>query len=64
MTASQWSSWSAWLTMGGYGLYVWGALGMSLLLPALEWVALWRRRRAALAAAAQHGAWERDETAA
>lgn len=26
-----WSSWSAFWAMGGYGLYVWGGLGVTLL---------------------------------
>lgn len=37
-----------WLHMGGYGLYVWGSIGASLLLPLCEYVALRLRRRAAL----------------
>lgn len=53
MMGSHWMSWSEWLAMGGYGLYVWGALGMSLLLPAVECVALRWRRRVALAALAR-----------
>lgn len=40
---------SAWLHMGGYGLYVWGSVGAALLLPLCEGVALRLRRRAALA---------------
>ena len=39
---------SEWLAMGGYGLYVWGSIGVSLLLPLIECAALRLRRRAAL----------------
>lgn len=39
---------SAWLHMGGYGLYVWGSIGVALLLPLGETIALRLRRRAAL----------------
>ncbi len=60
-------SFDAWLHMGGYGLYVWGSIGMSLLLPAIELLALRLRRRAALRAVAavrENEQWERDENAA
>ncbi|MRW94888.1 heme exporter protein CcmD [Duganella sp. FT80W] len=39
---------SDWLHMGGYGLYVWGSIGVALLLPVAEAIALRLRRRAAL----------------
>jgi heme exporter protein D len=29
---------SEWLHMGGYGLYVWGSIGASLLLPLCEYL--------------------------
>ena len=38
-----WGSISAFLHMGGYGLYVWGSFGMTLLLLALETALLSRR---------------------
>ena len=43
-----WSSWSDFLAMGGYGLYVWGSFGMCALVLALEVGLLSARRRAAL----------------
>ena len=60
-------SFDAWLHMGGYGLYVWGSIGVSLLLPAIEVLALRMRRKAALravAASREDQQWERDENAA
>lgn len=58
---------SQWLHMGGYGLYVWGSIGVSLLLPAIELLALRARRKAALRAVAAVRAsqpWEHDENPA
>ena len=46
-----WASASDFISMGGYGLYVWGAYGFTAALLALEgWLAA-RRRLRALAAA-------------
>ena len=42
-----WGSFGEFLAMGGYGLYVWGAYTVTLLLIALELVLLERRHRAA-----------------
>jgi heme exporter protein D len=42
----QWGSAAEFFAMGGYGLYVWGAYGMTALVIALELVALVKRRRA------------------
>lgn len=42
----QWSSAAEFFAMGGYGLYIWGAYGMTALVIALELVALVKRRRA------------------
>ncbi len=36
-----WRSWAAFIEMGGYGLYVWGSLGMMAAVVALE---LWQLR--------------------
>ena len=36
------------VSMGGYGLYVWGSVGMVLIGLVCEWFALALRRRAAL----------------
>jgi heme exporter protein D len=40
-----WQSWQAFWDMGGYGLYVWGSFGMTLLCIVAE-VGLLRRHRA------------------
>jgi heme exporter protein D len=37
-----WEGWRAFLAMGGYGLYVWGSFGMTLLCVACE---IWLLRR-------------------
>ncbi|MCP5281949.1 MAG: heme exporter protein CcmD [Rhodoferax sp.] len=41
-----WSSWSDFLAMGGYGLYVWGSFAMCGVVLALELGLLAMRRRA------------------
>jgi heme exporter protein D len=41
-----WSSWSDFFAMGGYGLYVWGSFAMSAAVLALELGLLVLRRRA------------------
>ena len=47
-----WGSSEAFFHMGGYGLYVWGAYGVTALVMALEpWLAARRNRRAATQAA-------------
>lgn len=46
-----WNSWSDFAAMGGYGLYVWGSYGATLLLMTLEPWLVARRRRLALDAA-------------
>jgi heme exporter protein D len=43
-----WSSWSDFWAMGGYGLYVWGSYGVTFTLMALELVSVRRRRQTAL----------------
>lgn len=40
-----WHSVSDFLSMGGYGLYVWGSFGVTALALALELLALRARRR-------------------
>jgi len=40
------SSWADFWAMGGYGLYVWGSLGVCLLALALEVLVLDHKRRA------------------
>jgi heme exporter protein D len=41
-----WSSASEFFNMGGYGLYVWGSYGVTLLLLGAEVLALLMRKRA------------------
>lgn len=41
----RWDSWSEFWFMGGYGLYVWGSMGMTALLLLLE---IWQARVAHL----------------
>jgi heme exporter protein D len=43
-----WGNLDNFLAMGGYGLYVWGSYGVTLVLIAAELILLARRRRAAL----------------
>ncbi len=40
-----WGSWENFLHMGGYGLYVWGSYGVTLVVIVAEIVALVLRRR-------------------
>lgn len=40
-----WESWEAFWAMGGYGLYVWGSFGMTVLCIAGEIWLLGRQRR-------------------
>ena len=44
-----WKSWDDFLRMGGYGLYVWGAYGVTLLVLLVEAPLAARRHRRALA---------------
>ena len=41
-----WSSWSDFIGMGGYGLFVWGSFGVSALVMAMELWMLRLRRKA------------------
>ena len=41
-----WSSWSEFLAMGGYGVFVWGSFGMCVVVAVLEIGLLALRRRA------------------
>jgi heme exporter protein D len=43
-----WASWSDFVAMGGYGLYVWGSYLVTFALIALELAVVRRRGRAAL----------------
>ena len=49
-----WSNWSEFAAMGGYGLYVWGSFGMCALVVTVELVSLAFRRRALATASAEH----------
>jgi heme exporter protein D len=51
-----WASFDQFLHMGGYGLYVWGSYGATLLLMASEtWLVRRRHRTALLAAGVDDG---------
>ena len=50
-----WTSFSDFLAMGGYGLYVWGSLGVCLLVCVFEPIALNLKRRALLAEVREQG---------
>ncbi len=41
-----WSSWSEFAAMGGYGVYVWGSFGVVAVALGIEMVAVRARRRA------------------
>ena len=41
----QWSSWSEFFSMGGYGFYVWGSYGVTFVLLIAEVLMLRARRR-------------------
>ena len=43
-----WGSFESFLAMGGYGLYVWGSYGVTLVVIAAELILLGRRRRGAV----------------
>ncbi|MBS0300081.1 MAG: heme exporter protein CcmD [Proteobacteria bacterium] len=40
-----WSSWSEFFAMGGYGLYVWGSYAVTVICVAGEILSISRRRR-------------------
>jgi heme exporter protein D len=40
-----WNSWQEFLAMGGYGFYVWGSYGVTLVLIVVELAALAGRRK-------------------
>jgi heme exporter protein D len=47
----QWGSFSEFVAMGGYGLYVWTSFGVTALCMLWEVLALWRRHAVAIAGA-------------
>ena len=50
-----WPDFAHFLAMGGYGLFVWGSLGVCALVPLIEGVALALRRRALMRNSADEG---------
>jgi heme exporter protein D len=44
-----WNSFSEFLAMGGYGLYVWGSFGATVLIMAVEPIVVARNRKATIA---------------
>lgn len=50
-----WNSFSEFLAMGGYGLYVWGSLGACALVCIAEPISLNLKRRALLAEVREQG---------
>ena len=44
-----WASFSDFLAMGGYGLYVWGSFGATVLIMAVEPIVVARNRKATIA---------------
>ena len=51
-----WNSFGDFLTMGGYGLYVWGSMGACLSVCVFEPISLNLKRRALLAEVREQGA--------
>ena len=51
-----WSNWSEFVAMGGYGFYVWGSFGVSAVVIVGEMLALRARRKALRQAARDAGA--------
>ncbi|XZG69642.1 heme exporter protein CcmD [Chitinibacteraceae bacterium HSL-7] len=41
-----WDSWQAFFAMGKHGAYVWSAVAVCVIAPALEWALLLARRKA------------------
>ena len=57
-----WGSWSDFVAMGGYGLYVWGSYAVTLIVLAAEIRSVRRRSRAAVEAARRLRAAAGDAT--
>ena len=58
-----WASWSDFLAMGGYGLYVWGSTIVVAFAVVIEVIAV-RQRRKALLRRAEHSVGDGNETTA
>ena len=58
-----WTSWSDFLAMGGYGLYVWGSMGVCLLVCVFEPIYLNLKRRALLSEVHEQAAADTGQSA-
>jgi heme exporter protein D len=58
-----WNSWSDFIAMGGYGLYVWGSFGVTAAAITAEIWSVAARRKAALTALKNAGADESGDSA-
>ena len=54
----EWASWSDFWNMGGYGLYVWGSYGVTLILIVAEIILLRRGRSDTLKRLKRMRKWE------
>ena len=57
-----WNSFSEFLAMGGYGLYVWGSLGVCVLVCVFEPISLNLKRRALLAEVREQGTLDKGQS--
>ena len=57
-----WNSFSEFLAMGGYGLYVWGSLGVCVLVCVFEPISLNLNRRALLAEVREQGTLDKGQS--
>ncbi|MGB4115569.1 MAG: heme exporter protein CcmD [Polaromonas sp.] len=57
-----WNSFGDFLSMGGYGLYVWGSLGVCALVCVIEPITLNLKRRALLAEVREQGALDKGQS--
>ena len=56
----RWESWSDFWAMGGYAVYVWGSVGVTVLLIVIEVVMARAARRDVLQQVRAHMAWEME----
>ena len=59
-----WGSFSEFLAMGGYGLYVWGSMGVCLLVCVVEPISLNLKRRALLNEVREQGSPDNGQSRA
>lgn len=57
----QWASWSDFWAMGGYGFYVWGSYGVTVVLMIAEVIFVVRRRSATLEQIARSARMEKGQ---